>query len=446
MRFTRSFFSQSVLTLSLVSILFFTTAMALLLYYLILPLGEQSAKSLAALLHLTAQEWQQSQTPAQRQALEERLRHFYALELRTEPPSERPTEPFDPLHHWPAPSLLLLQQALRHYWYQPIPIWCSPQQQRFWIVLPGTLTQPEPLWIALSADRYTLQLPPLLGVMLLLGIAAMILTALRMGYRLTQPLQQLAEAARRIGRGESAEPLQIEGPQELHELVTQVNQMGSQIQDLLTNRTTLLAGISHDLRSPITRIELALAMLPPEVDQQLRHSLHNDIQQMDQMIGMFLEVSRGLEPSSQYELDVVALLNEVVQSYPPTTPLQWSGARSVKARLHPLALRRMITNLIDNALRYSQFQPVEIRCYSDAQTILIEIADRGPGIEPRYLEAVFRPFFRLERSRSRQTGGSGLGLTITRQLAHANGCQVSLRPRSGGGLTATLQLHRYNAH
>ncbi len=438
MRLTRSFLSQSILTISLVSILFFTTAMVLLLHYIIFPLGEQTAKSLASLLHLTAYEWQQSHTQAERQAFEERLLHFYAIELRTEPP----VVPLEPIHHWQAPSLLLLQQALRHYWYQPIPIWCAPEQRLFWVVLPSNPTQPQPLWLGLPAHRYTLQLLPVLAIILLLGVVVMIFTAFRMGYRLTQPLKQLAEAAHRIGRGESAEPLQIEGPEELNELVAQVNQMGGQIQELLTNRTTLLAGISHDLRSPITRIELALAMLPPEVDQQLRHSLHNDIQQMDQMIGMFLEVSRGLEPGSQSELDVVALLNEVVRSYPATIPLQWGGARSAWIRLHPLALQRMITNLIDNALRYSQFQPVDIHCYSDSETILIEIADRGPGIDPRYLEAVFRPFFRLEQSRSRQTGGSGLGLTITRQLAHANGCQVTLRPRSGGGLTAAIQLHR----
>jgi len=162
------------------------------------------------------------------------------------------------------------------------------------------------------------------------------------------------------------------------------------------------------------------------------------------LIGQFLEVSRGLQEGSNAMVDIASLLTEITSDYQTTdNRLTLQAHSTCKKSINPLALRRIIVNLIENAFRYSQDR-VELLCRvekeNEQNNAIIEIQDRGPGIPANERSAVFRPFYRLEQSRSSATGGSGLGLSIVKQLADANGCRVELLPRDGGGTIARLTL------
>jgi len=224
-------------------------------------------------------------------------------------------------------------------------------------------------------------------------------------------------------------------------LARSFNEMAIQVQELLSNRTTLLAGISHDLRTPLARTQLALEMLPEEVDPELVNGIRSDVEQMDCLIGQFLELSRDLERGEQQKVIIYLMLDDLVNcARRGGATIQWQARDTCYTFTNPLALRRIIANLLENAVRYGGGSPVEVSYQCGKRDITIQIMDRGPGIPAEQLEAVFRPFYRLEQSRNSETGGSGLGLSIAQQLAGINGQKLTLRPRDGGGTIAELKL------
>jgi len=284
---------------------------------------------------------------------------------------------------------------------------------------------------------------PPLAALLVAGAGALVilLTSLLLVRRLTQPLERLAGAAARIGRGEAHTPLPETGPRELVVLTQRFNRMAAEIAQLLSNRTTLFAGISHDLRTPLTRMRLALEMLPADTDPALVGRLRQDIEEMERLIGDTLELARGLEPQPPGEVDLREFVDGVVAAFRRDgAAIRWSPAACCYAAVDTLALQRVLTNLLDNALRYGGDQPVELHCFCVAEAAVIQVLDRGPGIPEAEREKVFQPFHRLEGSRSRRTGGSGLGLAIARQLCDAHGWSIRLLPRTGGGLEVRLDI------
>jgi two-component system, OmpR family, osmolarity sensor histidine kinase EnvZ len=217
--------------------------------------------------------------------------------------------------------------------------------------------------------------------------------------------------------------------------------MALQVQSLLANRTTLLAGISHDLRTPLARMRLALEMLPENANPKLVARLRNDVEEMNRLIGEFISFSRGLEKEATQLTDLNLLLRELAENAA-------NEGHEVRVLPHaqcirpvgPMALRRILSNLAGNAVRYGAGKAVEMECECAEGASVIRVLDRGPGIPAAEVENVFRPFYRLESSRSVATGGSGLGLAIARQLAEVNGWQIALLPRQGGGTEARLTI------
>jgi two-component system osmolarity sensor histidine kinase EnvZ len=213
------------------------------------------------------------------------------------------------------------------------------------------------------------------------------------------------------------------------------------VEELLSNRTTLLAGISHDLRTPLSRIRLALGMLSEKPEPDLLERLMRDVDGMNELIARCLEVSRDFSEQEAVDLDLCALIAGVAAEYSGAgVPIRGHPGPRCRLRVRPLALRRIISNLVDNALRYGGGQPVDIEYRMDGRRVEVCVLDRGRGIPEAEREAVFRPFYRLEPSRSTCTGGSGLGLAIVRQLARANGWSVTLAEREGGGTAACVEL------
>ena len=216
--------------------------------------------------------------------------------------------------------------------------------------------------------------------------------------------------------------------------------MNVQVRELLANRTTLLAGISHDLRTPLTQIQLALAMLPDEGgDAQMMNGILRDLESVNRLIGQALEVSLELDRQEKEPVQIAIVLDHIVESARRGNQVVvWDSEKPCSFVLNALALQRSVSNLLENAVRYGEGKPVKIECDCDNAFLRIRVLDRGPGIPREQRDRVFQPFFRLEQSRGSKTGGSGLGLAIVRQLADTNGWNVTLLERDGGGTCAEL--------
>ncbi|MDA1117620.1 MAG: ATP-binding protein, partial [Proteobacteria bacterium] len=243
-------------------------------------------------------------------------------------------------------------------------------------------------------------------------------------------------AARAVGRGQQPAALAEIGPRELATVSAAFNRMAGDLEALERERAMVLAGISHDVRTPLSRLRLALEMSGAE--PIAAQGMSADIEEMDQVIGQFLEFARG-ENEARTEADPGALLEEIGAHYArlgrQVSVRQKDLPRFAFARM---ALRRAVSNLIDNALRYAG-GPVEIEARRDGQLLVIAVLDRGPGIPAAESERLKRPFTRLDESRSGQ-GGAGLGLAIVERVARAHGGRFDLAAREGGGLAARLVL------
>jgi len=202
---------------------------------------------------------------------------------------------------------------------------------------------------------------------------------------------------------------------------------------LLTNRTTLLAGISHDLRTPLTRMRLALALLPDNVDPQLINRFERNLESMDELIGDALRFARGTEEVPQ-EIELLPFVQEILATFEQDITLDLRIPATHRVRLPPSAFRRVLVNLVANGFQHGGKVTVI------ATTEQIKVIDDGPGIPPEFREQVFQPFFRLDSSRSATTGGSGLGLAIVQQLCQAHRWQVSIDSGPTGGAQVTLKF------
>ncbi len=253
----------------------------------------------------------------------------------------------------------------------------------------------------------------------------------------TGPLRRLASAAADFGEDISTPPIAVDGPTEVRRAAVAFNTMQARIRNHVEERTQMLAAIAHDLQTPLTRLRLRLEKV---ADEELRARLIDDLGQMQQTIREGLELLRSASTGDPLEtLDLDSLLEAVcTDATDAGQDVTLEGRLGTPLRGRPNALRRCIDNLIDNAVKYGQRAALTVR--RDRDHAVISIRDAGPGIPPEQIEAVFRPFYRLETSRSRDTGGTGLGLAIARNLAEQQGGSLSLRNHPQGGLEAALRL------
>lgn len=281
---------------------------------------------------------------------------------------------------------------------------------------------------------------PLRALALLALIVAVV--ALISGWavrRLTRPLAALADAADGLARNLDQPPLPETGPQEVARAARSFNAMQRALKAHLETRAQALAGVSHDLRLPLTRLRLRLEQLP---EHETRAAMQRDLEEMETMVGGTLDFLRaGADTGQMVKLNLVALLEGLAED------AEASGAKvSLRGTAAPImgrpqALRRCLANLIDNACRYGG-GTVDVTLADGPAAVEIRIEDRGPGIPEAERERVFEPYVRLEASRARHTGGAGLGLAIARAVARAHGGEVRLEARAGGGTTAVVMLAR----
>jgi len=423
-------FGRTLLTLILTFGAFTLVTASAIVVYVLLPLSQRSAADLANIMVLAARTFHQL-PPESRANYRRHLIDQYRLGLDEQPPVVDHQRHFFP-YRW------RLEQALSKRLGRPVEMISASNagEPWFWVEI-GRDIDEEPLWIGFPRSRIGTQ--PLLGltIIALVAVGLILLTALILAGQVSRPVRRLAKAAEEVAFGRSPQDLPETGLVELANLARRFNQTSRQVRELLADRTLLLTGISHDLRTPLTRLRLAVAMLPEGTPPELTQRLERDIDEMNTLIGQALELGRtlGAEPPEMVELNT--LLTEVVAK---RSHLLWTPGPDCYRAVAVLALRRILANLVENALRYGGEQPVELRLDCQEEAVAIEVLDRGPGIPESELEAVFRPFYRLESSRNRRTGGTGLGLAVAQQLAQANRMELTLTPRPGGGMIGRVWL------
>jgi signal transduction histidine kinase len=294
-------------------------------------------------------------------------------------------------------------------------------------------------WVVFTAPTrvWGLNPPTRIGiglVLLTISIAAVSAVAT---YQLSRPIREFTEALRRFGTDPRAAPIPETGPRELRASIGAFNAMQAQIQKFVDDRTAMLAAISHDLRTPLTKMRLRGEFVE---DEEQRARLFRDVDDMQAMVDSALAFFRDdFQGEETTTFDFPEMLHTIADDYNDQgSEITYNGAEHVAFRGRPFALKRAFANLVDNAVKYGRAPEVELSC--SEQQFVVMVRDSGPGIPPEATEQVFAPFYRLERSRNRATGGVGLGLTSARAVIRAHGGDISLRNRPVGGLEVQVTL------
>lgn len=258
--------------------------------------------------------------------------------------------------------------------------------------------------------------------------------------RINRPLNVLAQAADAIGRGQLSQNLPEAGAEEFTRVIHAFNEMMDALARTESDRHLLLGGVSHDLRTPLARLRLAVEMLPErDALSDLKAGMVQDISDMDAIIGQFLDFVRGAEGEVAVETNIHALLRDIASRYArqgKRLPLQLESVPDIKLR--PLAIQRMLSNLIDNAFHYAGGE-VKVRARQREEGLEISVIDQGPGMPQAETERLLRPFERLDIARGNR-GGAGLGLAIAARVARLHGGELKLQNRPEGGLEARVEI------
>ncbi len=294
-------------------------------------------------------------------------------------------------------------------------------------------------WLVLRIGDLAPDVPTVLVASSLMTALISVIGAALIQRRITRPLRDLERAAGEVASGRHPAPVPDEGTDELATVAKSFNRMAEHLSRIERERALMLAGISHDLRTPLTKLWLGLEMLGPEVDASLREQMVGSIEAANRIIDQFIGYARGLEGESIEEVDLDAIVSRVVTSASSCLPVHRTG-NAGRMRGRPVAIERAVANLIENACRYGR--EVEVRTRGEPHDILIDVMDRGPGIDAASLARVREPFVRLDDARASATGGAGLGLAIADRVARLHDGRLDLQNREGGGLVATLRLSR----
>lgn len=271
-------------------------------------------------------------------------------------------------------------------------------------------------------------------------IALLLLAAFAFARYLARPLRNLQVAVDQVGRGETPPPLPDSGTSEIAAVNRGFNTMLASLRQIERDRTVLLAGISHDLRTPLARLRLGIEL--GDTDAKARAGMEADIEEMNRIIDQFLDFARGAAALAADPIDVNRSLEPVVDRYVRAgRDVRLTGGLSAMVRIKPTALSRVAANLIDNALAYAR-TPVEVTTRLQGDKLLLDVADRGSGIPRADVERLKQPFTRAGEARTRDDGaaGAGLGLAIVDRIARLHGGAFDLLPRDGGGTIARVTL------
>ncbi len=429
--YPRSLIGRTAITIALTLLAFMAISMASAVYFVHNPMAKRHAEDFAAIIVAAAHSLQD--LPVEMHAeLKNRLLQDHGLIVAEQPfesietTSELPFYPFfhEALHEQAGENLRIVESA-----DSPI-IWVDvPAHGRIY---------------RLGFDKQRLGINPPVVLMLAVGVGALLtlLASMLEVRRVGQPLKHLSDAVRKVARGGTPPRLPEEGPEEIASLARTFNRMSSDLQQLSENRTVMIAGISHDLRTPLTRLGLAVEMLDQESSPELIERIRHNLDTMNSLIGQFLQFSQGVDGECPVQLDLWQMIESLAAD------LNLDGSDLRLHRNDPpcvyfadaVALERVVGNLLENAVQHGNGKVIDVDLHCKEDEVAIEIRDRGPGIPPEEVQAVFQPFHRLGAAGSQSANGSGLGLAIANQLAQKHGWKIELLPRDGGGTRARLSL------
>jgi len=333
------------------------------------------------------------------------------------------------------PLLVDLEQRLKAELGPETELRIQPRLQMFWIKLAagdraywaGFPMPPRP---SEDAPSRALEWSVVIGVILLVSAYAF-------ARYLARPLRQLNDAVASVARGRTPPPLPENGPSEIVNLNRGFNEMLSNLRQIEQDRALLLAGVSHDLRTPLARLRLGIEV--GAHDEQTRQGMVDDIEAMDRIINQFLDFARDGREAALETHDPGDIVATVVERHRRAgDDVSFARGEPARMALRPTAFLRLVTNLVDNALRHGA-PPVEVTTRNANGSMVLEVADRGPGIPANQIERLKRPFTRGEPARSGAVG-AGLGLAIVERIARLHGGTVELLARDGGGTIARVTL------
>ncbi len=429
-RYNTIYFKTS-LTLAF-GLLSFTLISLLLVFHFILgPMANRAADDLGGLMHILSKSWF-SLPPNKKAAFQSHLREQHHLFITDDNvPFLNITTSY--------PFIPRLEKALHHHTGQAISIKQGVEQDLcFWVVIPQADQQVK---IGFLHERLGPHPSKAIMGILVAGCLLILITTMLLVRRIIHPITTLSNAVNLLGSGNLTTQIPETGTEELVMLARNFNQMTREITQLISNRSILFAGISHDLRTPITRMQLALALIEESNNSSLISGMRNDLKEMESLIKQALELVKGMSKQHAINIEINKVIAEIVSNYQRQDHIiHWNSSECGSCNLEVNALRRVLCNLLDNAFRYSEQKPVKLFCAKDQNKIIIRLIDQGPGIPTDKLEAVFQPFFRLENSRNKTTGGSGLGLAIVQQLCDIHNWKIQLLSNEKNGLEARLEI------
>jgi len=392
------------------------------------PRARQISQNLVSIVNLTRTALITSQ-PERRHELLSELSEREGIQVYPEEPGERIAPPAD------RPLVRLVSEMVRRQLGENTRF-ASERDGKpgFWL---SFHIDDDEYWVRVPRERIERQIALRWLGWGALAVALSLLAAYFLVSRLNRPLRALASAAGAIGKGKIPDPVSESGPEEIRTLSHAFNQMSKDLARLDADRALILAGVSHDLRTPLSRLRLGIEM--SGADLQLRDGMTADIEEMDRTINQFLDFARTDGGETLQHADLAAIAAEVAEHYGRRgKSVATDFSRVPELPLQVLSMRRVVLNLIDNALRYGE-KEVSVAVHAEAGAAVLEVADRGPGIPASEAERLKQPFTRLEVARS-DKGGAGLGLAIVERVVRAHRGSFELLAREGGGLVARIRL------
>ena len=426
-----SLFGRTAMTIGITLLVFTIASMSAVVYFVMIPMAKRSAEDFAAEFIDAAHALQD--LPVERHPeLKQELLDDHGLIVTDH-------EPGAVEHSADTPYLIYFRDALTRQAGEALPIIADEAGPMIWVDVPAHGKE-----YRIGFNRKRLGTNPPVATAAIVGGGALmtLLLSLVEVRRIVKPLEKLSKAVREVGRGQQPQPVATDGPEEIADLARTINRLSADINEMARNRTVMIAGISHDLRTPLTRLSIAVEMLDETSRPELIAGIRRDLDAMNNLISQFLEFSRDATESCPVQVD----LWQVVESLAGDI-----GRGGTTLRLHrhdnpcvffadPIALERVLSNLIKNAAQHSGGKPIDVELHCSDQAVAVEVCDRGPGIPADKIESVFRPFERLQPARGSESGGSGLGLAIVHELAKKHHWTIDLLPREGGGTVARLGL------
>lgn len=426
----RSLLARTIITIAATMIAFMLILVCAAVFFVYNPLAKRHADDFAAVI-VSAAHSLQSLPEDLHADLKERLLQDHGLIVAEETTEEH-------LTHRDLPYYPFFHEAIDRRAGTELTIIEPEDSSTVWVDVPA---HGKVFRIGFDKERLGTN-PPLALILAVAGGALLTLIASVLEVRrVVGPLEQLSSAVKVLSRGRNPGLIREEGPEEIAELGRAFNRMSSELQQLSENRTVMISGISHDLRTPLTRLGIAVEMLDQDQDPELMGSIRRNLDTMNKLIGQFLQFSHGTGSGVPVQLD----LWKMIESLAADVKIEGSSLRLHRHNppcvyfSDPVALERVLGNLLRNAFQHGG-GVVDIHLNCSDEKVEIDICDRGPGIPDEQLEAVFRPFHRLGNTHGQRAGGSGLGLAIARQIALKNDWEIALLPRQGGGTVARLSL------